>query len=409
VVRTRMRRNPSALSAWLGTVLLGTVLLGTVLLTTLSFYAVTDPADVATTPRAAASPTSTATGSCVPGEPGLGTVTVTYADFPDGPLSVVNTIDFPYSTRSEVLTKTFAVSAADPSPTWTLSDLPAGNYLMLYVATYPGSTPPAPESIPFDSFTVPDCLANGAPGRITAPIVGITPTLDGDGYTIYGVDDDTYAFGDSTIPNGPPSGRTLQPTVGMVMDPAGQGSWTVDARGGIGGEAPFFGSEGPTVLNAPIVSMAATADGRGYYMAASDGGVFTFGDSVFHGSMGGEHLNQPIVGMALDQATGGYWLVAADGGIFSFDAPFYGSTGAIHLNKPIVGMEAAPDGSGYRLVASDGGVFCFNLPFEGSMGGTPLNEPVVGMAAHGTSGYWLVASDGGVFSFGSAPFYGSPA
>ena len=35
----------------------------------------------------------------------------------------------------------------------------------------------------------------------------------------------------------------------------------------------------------------------------------------------------------------GYWLVASDGGIFSFgDANFYGSTGAIKLNKPIVGM-----------------------------------------------------------------------
>jgi hypothetical protein len=29
--------------------------------------------------------------------------------------------------------------------------------------------------------------------------------------------------------------------------------------------------------------------------------------------------------MAADNATGGYWLVASDGGIFSFDAPFYGA------------------------------------------------------------------------------------
>ncbi len=40
----------------------------------------------------------------------------------------------------------------------------------------------------------------------------------------------------------------------------------------------------------------------------------------------------------------GYWLVASDGGIFTFgDANFYGSTGAI-LNKPIVGMAPTPDG-----------------------------------------------------------------
>ena len=38
---------------------------------------------------------------------------------------------------------------------------------------------------------------------------------------------------------------------------------------------------------------------------------------------------------------GGYWLVASDGGIFAFgDAAFYGSTGSLKLNKPIVGMAA---------------------------------------------------------------------
>ena len=51
------------------------------------------------------------------------------------------------------------------------------------------------------------------------------------------------------------------------------------------------------------------------------------------------HLNQPIVGMASTPTGNGYWLVAADGGIFTFgDAAFHGSTGAMHLNQPIVGM-----------------------------------------------------------------------
>jgi hypothetical protein len=54
--------------------------------------------------------------------------------------------------------------------------------------------------------------------------------------------------------------------------------------------------------------------------------------------MGGSHLNQPIVGMAVDPVTGGYYLVATDGGIFAFNAPFHGSTGAIVLNQPIVAM-----------------------------------------------------------------------
>ena len=103
----------------------------------------------------------------------------------------------------------------------------------------------------------------------------------------------------------------------------------------------------------------------------------------------------------------GYWLVASDGGIFSYgDAVFYGSTGSIHLNQPVVGMAAAPGGTGYWLVASDGGIFAYGTaPFLGSMGGTPLNAPIVGMAA-GTGGYWMAAMDGGVFNFGT-PFLGS--
>jgi hypothetical protein len=57
------------------------------------------------------------------------------------------------------------------------------------------------------------------------------------------------------------------------------------------------------------------------------------------GSTGGMHLNAPIVGMASTTAGGGYWLVASDGGIFSFgDAPYLGSTGGSHLNEPIVGL-----------------------------------------------------------------------
>jgi hypothetical protein len=121
-----------------------------------------------------------------------------------------------------------------------------------------------------------------------------------------------------------------------------------------------------------------------------------------------------VVGMAFDRATGGYWLVASDGGVFSYDAPFYGSTGSIRLNKPVVSLAPVSDGSGYRLVASDGGVFSYNAPFYGSAGSIKLNKPVVdGMNNNSYDGYWLFASDGGVFTYSPTnegmPFYGSAA
>ncbi|MGD0882612.1 MAG: hypothetical protein ABSB09_13685, partial [Acidimicrobiales bacterium] len=59
----------------------------------------------------------------------------------------------------------------------------------------------------------------------------------------------------------------------------------------------YYGSMGGTHLNAPVVGMAPTADGNGYWLVASDGGVFGFGDATYEGSMGGEALAGPIVGI----------------------------------------------------------------------------------------------------------------
>ncbi len=190
------------------------------------------------------------------------------------------------------------------------------------------------------------------------------------------------------------------------------GYWLVASDGGIFafGAAAFHGSTGGTALNRPVVSMASTPDDRGYWLVASDGGIFSFGDARFYGSTGNIALNRPVVGMASTADGAGYWLVASDGGIFSFgDARFYGSTGDIALNRPVVGMASTADGRGYWLVASDGGIFAYgDARFYGSTGNIALNRPVVGMASTADGrGYWLVASDGGIFAYGDARFYGS--
>ncbi len=203
-------------------------------------------------------------------------------------------------------------------------------------------------------------------------------------------------------------------TVTPVTSPGGpsRGYWLVASDGGVFnyGDAGFFGSAGSVPLNKPIVGMAATPDGKGYWLVASDGGIFNYGDAGFYGSAGSVPLNKSIVGMAATPDGKGYWLVASDGGIFNYgDAGFYGSAGSVPLNKPIVGMAATPDGKGYWLVASDGGIFNYgDSKFFGSAGSIPLNKPIVGMAASPTGkGYWLVASDGGIFNYGDAGFYGS--
>jgi ribosomal protein L24E len=215
------------------------------------------------------------------------------------------------------------------------------------------------------------------------------------------------------VPAGLAAAATLShPVVGVAATPDGKGYWEVASDGGVFalGDAPFEGSTGGVALQAPVVGMAATPDGNGYREVASDGGIFAFGNAAFEGSMGGRPLNAPVVGMASTPDGRGYWEVASDGGIFAFgNATFEGSMGGRSLNAPVVGMASTPDGRGYWEVASDGGIFAFgDAVFEDSMGGRHLSAAVVGMAATPDgSGYWEVASDGGIFAFGDAVFEGS--
>jgi hypothetical protein len=166
-------------------------------------------------------------------------------------------------------------------------------------------------------------------------------------------------------------------------------------------------------LNQPIVGIASTPDGQGYWEVAADGGVFAFGDAGYFGSTGNLTLNQPIVGMAATPDGGGYWLVAADGGIFAFgDARFYGSTGNLTLNQPIVGMASAAGGAGYWMVGADGGIFSFgNAGYFGSLAGTPADDyPVVGMyPTPDDKGYTVINSLGAPFIFGDAVDFVNPA
>jgi len=186
-------------------------------------------------------------------------------------------------------------------------------------------------------------------------------------------------------------------------------AWVADASGHVIGENDLsgpvtnnYGDMGGRPLNQPIVGMTPTANGLGYWLVASDGGIFAFGDAQFHGSMGGSPLNQPITGMAVTPNGGGYWLVAADGGVFAFgDAGFYGSMGSIRLNQPIEAVLPTPSGHGYWMVASDGGIFAFgDAEFHGSTGGQNLSAPIAGMIPNG-NGYTLIGQDGTEYPFGA--------
>jgi hypothetical protein len=157
-------------------------------------------------------------------------------------------------------------------------------------------------------------------------------------------------------------------------------------------------------LAGPVVSMASTADGSGYWLASADGAVSPHGSATDLGSPTALALVAPVQRIVGDPTGDGYWEVAADGGVFAYGAaPFEGAASGLPLNSPIVDLVPTADGRGYWEVAADGGVFAYgDAVFVGSLGGTTQTAPTVGMALDSaTGGYWLVSADGTATGFGA--------
>jgi hypothetical protein len=211
---------------------------------------------------------------------------------------------------------------------------------------------------------------------------------------------------------------------GTTTSSRANGYWLVGADGGIFtfGGAPFYGSTGALALERPVVGLSLTSDRRGYWLVASDGGVFTFGDADYFGSVpalgiypagsGRAHrtLNAPIVGIVPSADGGGYFMVASDGGVFTFgDAKFEGSCPAIGgCSGAAVAVMPDASGNGYWLVTATGNVYAFgNATSFGSPG--PQTSPVTSaVRTPDGNGYWLLFANGAIANYGDAVNAGDP-
>jgi len=243
------------------------------------------------------------------------------------------------------------------------------------------------------------------------------------GYWLVGSDGGIFSFGAAGF-HGSMGGIPLQrPVVGITPTASRKGYWLVASDGGIFsfGDSGFFGSipgvglhpagsRLPNSLDAPIVGMVPTRTGHGYFMVASDGGVFAFGDARFEGSCPGiGGCTGAAVAVMPDQSGNGYWLVTADGGVYAFgDAPFYGAPPAGSV--PVVDAVATPSGHGYWLLYANGAVGAYGdaNPLGAPLGYVNSFNPAAAIfpTADGR-GYWVAAARGDVFSYGDAPFMGS--
>ena len=202
--------------------------------------------------------------------------------------------------------------------------------------------------------------------------------------------------------------------------PPSHGYWLVGSDGGIFtfGSSAFYGSTGSLSLQRPVVGIVPTADRGGYWLDASDGGVFSFGDTLFYGSIPGlglhpagsglpNSLNAPIMGMVPSNDDHGYFMVASDGGVFAFgDARFAGSCPGIGgCGGSAVSVLPDHSGNGYWVVTSTGNVYTFgDAPYFGAPDHGPVTSAV---ATPDGKGYWILLSDGEVFPYGDAASLGS--
>ena len=163
---------------------------------------------------------------------------------------------------------------------------------------------------------------------------------------------------------GPPACRPHRPGRATGSSPTGAGSSPSATR-------RSSATCRPSRLNGPVLDSVATPTGQGYYMVASDGGIFAFGDAAFAGSMGGSQAQRPRPvprpRRRRRPATGSSPPTAASSPSTPRSAAPWAAT---KLNKPVIGMVRY--GDGYLMVGADGGIFNFSdRPFPGSLGASP--------------------------------------
>jgi hypothetical protein len=251
--------------------------------------------------------------------------------------------------------------------------------------------------------------AIGLSSRAGRPVV---PALGDNGYLLAAATGDVAGYGSlAGAPSGIDGQKLAAPIVGLAATPDGLGYWLADADGAVYalGAAHQLGWLPGRDSGRRVAAIAAMPSGRGYWLLTTDGGVFNFGDASWYGSLASRHLSHKVVGIATTPDGRGYWLVTSNGDVFKFgDASTYGSLAGKKLSYPVVGIAITPDANGYWLVTSDGGIFRFgDAAFHDSLAGKALAAPIVGiLATPDGGGYWLLGQDGHVYPLGDAHFEG---
>jgi hypothetical protein len=180
---------------------------------------------------------------------------------------------------------------------------------------------------------------SGQSKSLNAPIVGMVPSKDGDGYLMVASDGGVFAFGDAHFAGSCPGiGGCSGAAVAVMPDESGNGYWLVTQTGNVYafGDAPYDGGPGNT--GSPVTSAVRTPNGGGYWILTANGSVHAYGNASNYGNAveasGGTN---PATAVFTTSDGGGYWIASTNGTVDQFgDAPNDGGMSGSHLNGSIV-------------------------------------------------------------------------
>jgi Peptidase A4 family len=328
----------------------------------------------------------------------------------------------PTSATGHLLTLADFGTAQFTNLTMSGSNLSSGVLFPVDMVDANGNTISSPGEISDDSFSV----AYDGQAQVGSSAPAPVQTTSGHGYWLVGSDGGIFTFGSAQFYGSTGALNLQRPVVGMTPTGNRDGYWLVASDGGLFsfGNASYFGSipglgiapagtSGTAKrLNAPVVGMVPSSDDGGYFMVASDGGVFAFGDAKFEGSCPGiGGCSGPAVAVVPDAGGNGYWLVTATGHVYTFgDASYYGSPG--QQSTAVTSAVRTADGKGYWILLANGTVDAYGDATDmgapvGKAGG--LNPASAIFATSDGGGYWVSTAFGGVYNYGDAPNDGNMA
>ena len=179
------------------------------------------------------------------------------------------------------------------------------------------------------------------------------------------------------------------------------GLWVAGLNGGVRALGPAWVYGSKTGLSKNVIDIETTPSGDGYWLLASHGRTFAFGQA--------RKMRSPndirAADIAVTPTGNGYWILARGGRVLSYgDALELGSGKA--ADGAAVALQPTPTGAGYWILWSTGAVQAIG---DAQHLGEANGDAVDIAATPSGAGYWVATVDGSVRSFGDAPELGGLA